>query len=77
MSTVRVSNADADQLLQSTHGRLGRWCWGVPGWQSYVVAAPRVCQALSRQILLGTPCSKDFIIKEAKIVHEETEEKQN
>lgn len=67
----------ADQLLQSTPQCLHRCCWAVPGWQSHDIACPWVCQALSTQVLLCTPGSKDFIIKEGKIIHEETEEKQN
>lgn len=48
-------------------------CWaGRAGWEA---AAPWVCQALSRQMLLCAPCSEDFIIKEAKEIHEETQEK--
>lgn len=75
MSTVWVPHTNADQLPQSTHQRLGRWCWAVLGWQSWEAAAPWVCQALSRRMLLCAPCSEDFIIKEAKEIHEETQEK--
>lgn len=39
------------------------------------LAEPRHC--FSTQMLLCTPGSKDFIIKEGKVIREETEKKQN
>lgn len=75
MSMVWVSQAGADQLLQSTPQCMGRCCWGVPGRHSHCISSPWVCPVLSIQTLLCTPGSKDFIIKEGKVIHEETEKK--